>query len=110
MRHAGGLGGECASHATRGERGEMSAREDERERAGGAEDERRELDFIESGLGSSNGNCPVNLQLMDRVFGYCELDVAAGEAKRSAGRERGTGLYLGLGVCVSCVYLYLCSV
>ena len=45
----------------------------------GAEDERRELDAIESSLGSSNGNCPTNLQLMDRVFGYCELDFEAGE-------------------------------
>jgi len=45
----------------------------------GSEEEKRELDSIESGLGSSNGNCPVNLQLMDRVFGYCELDFEAGE-------------------------------
>ena len=45
-----------------------------------AEDERKVLDSIESGLGSSNGNCPGNLQLQDRVFGYCELDFEAGEA------------------------------
>jgi hypothetical protein len=54
----------------------------------GAEDERRELDSIESGLGSSNGNCPVNLQLMDRVFGYCELDFEAGEAALMAAVSR----------------------
>ena len=45
----------------------------------GAEDERRVLDSIESSLGSSNGNCPADLQLQDRVFGYCELDFEAGE-------------------------------
>ena len=38
------------------------------------------------------------------------MDVAAGEAKRSAGRDRGPVLYFGLGVCVSSVYLYLSSV
>ena len=45
----------------------------------GAEDERRVLDSIESSLGSSNGNCPAELQLQGRVFGYCELDFEAGE-------------------------------
>ena len=54
----------------------------------GAEDERRELDSIESGLGSSSENCPVNLQLMDRVFGYCELDFEAGEAALMAAVSR----------------------
>ena len=54
----------------------------------GAEDERRELDSIESGLGSANGNCPANLQLMDRVFGYCELDFEAGEAALMAAVSR----------------------
>ena len=54
----------------------------------GAEDERRELDSIESALGSSSENCPVNLQLMDRVFGYCELDFEAGEAALMAAVSR----------------------
>ena len=45
----------------------------------GAEDERRVLDSIESSLGSFNGNCPAELQLQGRVFGYCELDFEAGE-------------------------------
>ena len=46
----------------------------------GAEEEKRVLDSIESGLGSTHGNCPANLNLQDRVYGYCELNFDAGEA------------------------------
>ena len=46
----------------------------------GAEEEKRVLDSIESGLGSTHGNCPANMNLQDRVYGYCELDFDAGEA------------------------------
>ena len=62
--------------------------EDPRPTLSDAVDERRELDSIESALGSSSENCPVNLQLMDRVFGYCELDFEAGEAALMAAVSR----------------------
>ena len=50
------------------------------EEALGAEEEKRVLDAIESGLGASSSDCPAQLPLQDRVYGYCELDFEAGEA------------------------------
>jgi C1A family cysteine protease len=52
----------------------------EYEEALGAEEEKRALDAIESGLGAASGDCPASLPLQDRVYGYCELDFEAGEA------------------------------
>ena len=46
----------------------------------GAEEEKNALNAIESGLGAATDNCPTQLPLQDRVFGYCELDFEGGEA------------------------------
>jgi len=47
---------------------------------GSAEEERAALDAIESSLGEASMDCPAELPLQDRVYGYCELDFEAGEA------------------------------
>lgn len=52
----------------------------EREKALRAKEEKRALDAIEVGLGTSSGYCPTELPLQDKVYGYCELDFEAGEA------------------------------
>jgi len=45
-----------------------------------AAEENMLLDAIESNLGATAGDCPADLALQDRVFGYCELDMERGEA------------------------------